>query len=414
MRTISFEKLLQKSIDRTILILFKPFNLKKWMFLVSIAYLAGAMGGGGNVGGGGGSSRTKDSEAWAQETSLAAEGQSRPDDEMFESLKGEVLSRAAEDPDDYEEYISVAPNKAVPPEKESTREAQALWQGFKGFVGTPLGATIVTCLVLAVIGILLVFTWLGARFRFIWFESIVKNDASLKAPFFKYAPQADSLFGFFVVMSLAGLSSLGLLAWWGYSAVAATGILRGREPGVWAVVGALAPAVLVFVLLIVLLVLLALFIDHFVVPIMALDGCGFKTGWQKFTAVLRRNTKDFALLCLLMLGLSIATSIILLIVAWLLLLAGLLAGGLVFGLLYLLTVALLKLKILFAIIAILIGVPLGLAAILVLMSIPLPVAVFYRCFSLYFFSSLNSGYTPLPLEEMPPAAPVPPAPPQTA
>ncbi len=406
MRTISFEKLLQKSIDRTVLILFKPFRLKKWLFLVLIAYLAGAMGGGGNSGGGNSSSRTKDSEAWAQETSLATEAENLRDDEIFESLKGEVLSVAGDDSDYYEEYIS------VPPKPKSDNKAVELWQSLKEAVGSPLGVTIVTCLALAVIGILLVFTWLGARFRFIWFESIVKNDASIKAPFFKYAAQGDSLFGLFVVLACASLSSFGLLAWWGYSAVAATGILRGEEPGVWAVVGGLVPVVLVLILLLVLLGILALFIDHFVVPIMALEGCGFKAAWRKFTAMLSQNTKDFVLFCLLTLGLAIATSVMLLIVIWLLILLGLLAGGLLFGLLYLLIVSLLKLKLLFTIVAVLIGVPLGLAAIAVLMCIPLPVAVFYRCFSLFFLSSLNGGYTPLALEEAAaaPAAPIPPPP----
>jgi len=389
MRTVSFEKLLQKSIDRTVLMLFKPFSLKKWLFLVLIAYLAGAMGGGSSGGGGGGSSsRTKESEAWAQESPLAV------DDESLT--------------DDYEEYISPSP------QKKTDNEAQKTWQRIKQAAGSPLGLTIGACLVLAVIGLFLVLTWLGARFRFIWFESIVKNDASIKAPFFKYAAQGDSLFGLFVVVGLSSLSTIALLAWWGYSALSATGVMRGEKPGVWAVVGALAPAVLILILLIILLMILTCFIDHFVVSIMALDGCGVKAAWRKFTAVLSRNSKDFVLFCLLMLGLSIATSIVLLIVVWLLILAGLLAGGLIFGLLYLLLVSLLKLKILFAIIAVVIGVPLGLAALVVFMCIPLPLAVFYRCFSLFFLSSLDCGYTPLALEGVTAAptgaAPAPPPP----
>ena len=405
MRTLSFEKLLQKSINSTILILFKPFSFKKWLFLVSIAYLAGAMGGGVNSGGGGGSSsRTKESEAWAQENLLNAEGEQRTDEEIFQSLKGQVLSTASRDSDDYEEYVS------APPQKKADNEAEEVWQSIKKAVGSPLGVTIAVCLALTVIGLFLVLTWLGARFRFIWFESIVKNDASIKAPFFKYAAQGDSLFGLFVVLGLASLSALGLLAWWGYSAVSATGVMSGKEPGVWAVVGALAPAVLLFILLIIFLLFLALFIDHFVVSIMAIDGCGVKEGWRKFTAIFSQNAKDFVLFCLLMLGLAIATSLALLIVAWLFLLMGLLAGGLLFGLLYLLLVALLKLKIVFIIIAILIGVPLALAALVVLMCIPLPVAVFYRCFSLFFLTSLNCGYAPLALEEAA-ASPAPPPPP---
>jgi len=399
MRTIGFEKLLQKSVDRTTLILFKPFSLKKWLFLVLIAYLAGAMGGGNPGGSGSSSSRTKESEAWAQEHPFASEAENTVDGEPLEELPSQMKGEI----EGHEERTAFPNAKA----KKRANEAEEVWQRIKGALRSPWGITVAVCLGLAVTGIFLVFTWLGARFRFIWFESIVKDDASIKAPFFKYAAQGDSLLGFFVVLACASLSSIGLLAWWGYSAVAATGVTRGVDPGVWAVVGALALPILVFILLLVVLGVLALFIDHFVVSIMALEGCSFRAAWRKFATVLSRNTKDFVLFCLLVFGLSIATSVAVVIVVWILLLIGLLAGGLVFGLLYLLIVSFLKLKMLFVIIAVILGVPLGLTAIVFFMCLPLPVAVFFRCFSLYFLTSLNSGYAPLALEEAgaPPAAP---------
>jgi hypothetical protein len=42
--------LVDLSIKRTGLILFKPFSIKKWLCLLLIASLAGTVGGGGNSG----------------------------------------------------------------------------------------------------------------------------------------------------------------------------------------------------------------------------------------------------------------------------------------------------------------------------------------------------------------------------
>jgi len=397
MRTISFEKLLQKSIKRTTTILFKPFNIKKWFLLLFIAYMAGAMGGGGNSGGGGSSSSTtKESEAYAQEATLSDES-FKPGSFVVQDFgTGEIL----EDTD-----------ASGMPGEDTDLEPKEIWNNIKKYVSTPLGLTLAIVISLTAIAVFLVFTWIGARFRFIWFDAVTKNDASIKAPFIKYASQGDSLFGFFVILGCATVSLLGLLAWWGYASLSATGIMSGGEPSVWAMIGAIVPVVLIFFLVLILMAVIAFFVDHFVVTIMALEGCGFKTAWKKFTTLLKENTKEFTLATLLVLGLSIATSIALVLVMWILILVGLLVGGLIFGLLYLIFVALMKLQIVFAIIAVILGVPLAIAAILVLMSLALPIATFFRCFTLYFLSSLNCGYTPLALEEGDPGAtPAPAAP----
>lgn len=47
MINIPFGEIIQKSFDRTKLILIQPFSLKKWLFLLLIAWLAGSLGGGG-------------------------------------------------------------------------------------------------------------------------------------------------------------------------------------------------------------------------------------------------------------------------------------------------------------------------------------------------------------------------------
>ena len=48
MQNIDVGDIIKKSFERTVLILFKPFTLKKWLMLLFIAWLAGALAGGGN------------------------------------------------------------------------------------------------------------------------------------------------------------------------------------------------------------------------------------------------------------------------------------------------------------------------------------------------------------------------------
>ncbi|MBU1995916.1 MAG: hypothetical protein KKF78_02035, partial [Candidatus Omnitrophica bacterium] len=50
------------------------------------------------------------------------------------------------------------------------------------------------------------------------------------------------------------------------------------------------------------------------------------------------------------------------------------------------------------IVAFALGIPFALATFILLISIGLPFAVFFRNFSLYFISSLDCGYSPLSLD----------------
>ncbi|MGE5280210.1 MAG: hypothetical protein ACM3L6_05670 [Deltaproteobacteria bacterium] len=399
MPSVNFESLLQKSFRRTVLILFKPFSLKKWLFLLFIAYLAGAVHTGSNGGGGGGSShndRSRTSRSGILTPAAYAQpAQQKPAGNF--SVADFATGRVGEDRETRPDPAAEEPD----PDK--------MWASFRQFLATPAGVIAVSAGAFVFIVLTLVLMWLGARFRFVWYDAVVNNDASVKAPFLKYAAQGDSLFGFFLALGSASLACIGLLAWWGYRGVEASGVLKqGGSPHWGTLIGALLPVILLFILLLAVLAVLALFVDHFVVTIMALEGVGFRTGWRKFTALLRQNVKNVVLFTLLVFGLSIAGAIALAIATWILIIVLLLAGGLFFGLMYLLAVALLKLKIVFVALAVLIGLPLLLAAILLLMSLSLPLAVFFRCFSLYFIGSLEGGYAPLPPEEAAPAQPQPP------
>ncbi|MBM3251263.1 MAG: hypothetical protein FJZ11_00575 [Candidatus Omnitrophica bacterium] len=377
MAKLTMGEIIGKSFNRTILILFKPFSWKKWLLLLFIAFLAGAIGSGS---GGGGSSRSRAKKAEAAEQQSVQVGDTASAEQ---ALKQESLIKA---------------------EKKTNLIA--------GFVDLILekfhfkSRTIVYLLLGAGAFILLAFfvllTWIVARFKFVWLNAILKNEASIARPFLEYKNQGHSLFKLFIILSLISTVLLGLLGFWVYSLGTSSGIFASQQQWDLAQVSkAIKIFGLPFIVLVIWIIVMSIFyvyLDHFVVTIMAMDHCSFMPAWRKFCDIARQNTKDFFLFLLMLialgLGAIIATGLISLIIMLAIMLLGLLLGGL----LYLLVVLLLKAKLLFMVLSVIFGIPFVAVAIILLASVRLPFAVFFRNFSLYFLSNLDCGYKPLPLE----------------
>ncbi|MFC1590544.1 hypothetical protein ACFL42_03540 [Candidatus Omnitrophota bacterium] len=384
MREIPFSTLISKSVDRTMLILFRPFNLKKWLLLLFIAYMAGAIGGGNGSGGGrGGGTPPKEAEA-QEERSIFNEYSSKESDK--------------------------APAPAVnAPAEEKSGALAGLLPGPSADKQPPSAGflvLVITPIVILIFGLVVLLTWLSARFRFIWYDSMVKNDASVKGPFIQYKTEGDSLFRFFLLLLLVTLLALGVIGVWAFFTGSVSGIFgAGTQPSIDVIYKVFILPIIALGVVIITLVVFTVFIDDFVVTIMAMDRSLFLPAWRKFLEIFRQNRKDFILYLLVLLGLGILSGVIALIIAIVCILAILIAAAVVFGLPYLIIGALLKANIVFVIYAVIAGIPFAIAAILLLLSVNLPFAVFFRNFSLHYFSSLKCGYQPLALDDVPEAPP---------
>ncbi|MBN2121388.1 MAG: hypothetical protein JW734_10095 [Candidatus Omnitrophica bacterium] len=363
MRAVKIETLVSLSIERAKLILFEPFVLKKWLLLLFIAYMAGAMGGGNfnfNYGGSGGGSR-KNSTAQAAT-------------QAYETSKQQA------------DLFDVQFQVEGPSPVRGNIRPYAGWM-----LPILIGGSVFLFLL-----ILVIFAWLGARFKFVWFNSIINNDASIRQPFSKYRKEGDSLFKFYLVLGLLFLVFLSLIGAWIYFSLSVEGLLV--KGAAWSFIKALkvfALPALIFFGGIIVLVVLTVYIDHFVVTIMAMRNYFFGQAWKEFMVIFKENLKDFLLYLLIMMALGIVSGILAVIILFMCLLAAVIVGGLVFGIPFVLLVLVMKLKALFLGYAILLGVPFFVVVILIVMSIGLPFAVFFRNFSLYFLSSLNCGYLAL-------------------
>jgi len=371
-RIVSMGYLIDKSVKRATFILFKPFSLKKWLLLLFIALMAGALGGNGNSGGSGGGGKSQDAEAVPAQEQSVFDVYSEQDEVSDQTLDYDSLTQASQQED-----------RVIPSKKAM-------------FILMPL-------FVILVLFLIFFFTWISSRFKFIWFNSIVNNDVSIKEPFRRFKAEGNSLFKFYLVMFIIVLFFFGLLVLWGYLAGSSAGLL---EPGAqWTFAKGFQAFALPLLILIAGITVLALFnvcIEHFVVTIMGLERSCFLTAWRNFAAIAKENLKDIFLYFLVLIGLAIACGIIGLFIVIFAIIGIVIVGGLVFGLSYALFVALLKAKVIFYIFCVIVGIPFAIAAILLLLCTQLPFAVFFRCFSLYYLSSLNCGYVPLVLDEAAP------------
>jgi len=352
--------LIWKSIDRTKLILFQPFDIKKWLKLLLIACLAGAMGIGSGISGTG-----------------------NDDVDIFEQAMVHSSSMA------YAQDWPVV-------EKETS---DSPWSAFKNelsSLGWPNWVIAVFVLIILAFGLLLM--WLAARFKFIWYDSIVYNVAEIVKPFRKYRPHGNSLFRLFVVLGIVTLIFSGLMLAWVYSIADSAGLLEDGIDWSWRLgIEKFGAPLLISAVFILVFLTFQLFVNQFVVPIMAMDNVSFQLAWSKFMTVLKANVKDLFVYLAVTAGLLMAAGFLVMIVMFILLFIILLLAGFIFIIAYYLIVTLLKAKMLFTIFTVMIGTPFIIALVLFTLSISLPVAVFLRYFSLYYLTSLNCGYSPLDL-----------------
>ncbi len=251
--TVSVIDPIGPALEKVKMILFKPFDLRKWFVIGFCAWLAFLGSGGGPGGPGGGGDGVQ--------------------------IKG-----------------------------DSSETREVIGQT-KEFVLENLGWIIpVALIVVALIIVLwLVLTWLSSRGRFMFLHCVAENKAEVKVPWTKFRQQANSLFLFRIVLGLIGFAAIGLplLLAGGLIAI----MIAGNLPGFAAVLGFVIIGLIIFAISIVLF-LVGKLTMHFVVPIMFLRTTSCTNGWREFLKLLSVNKARFVLYILFRIVIEIAISTI--------------------------------------------------------------------------------------------------------
>jgi len=241
------------AIDRVKVMLFKPFELRKWFVIGFCAWLA-YLGQGGS--GGGGS------------------------------------------------------NFHVPTEHD-----QAGFQHAKDFVIDNLPWLIPTAIigVILMIVIWLIITWLSSRGKFMFLHCVAQNKAEVKIPWTKFKQHAKSLFLFRIVLALIAFAATVIPTAIFIFLIAVPMFHTGPSRILfWLSCLIFLP---VFFVLLVAFLLVCKFTYDFVVPIMFLRTISCTNAWRQFLTILSANKARFTLYVLFQIVIAIAIGAILMTAA---------------------------------------------------------------------------------------------------
>jgi len=345
------------SLEWTTTVLFRPFNLKKWIILGFIAMMAGAMTSANfNISNPFPAKSTK-SSSFQCPTNIQKGGALHPQtaQEIFFQIKEKVRRHVR----------------------------------------------LILIIVTLVLLLIVVMSWLMARFHFVFLESIVKNDASIRAPFRKHKRIGESFFNFLAIFSFISMVLTAAAAFFCMNKLLAIGALSHPESlGLKKIIFACLPYAGLIIFWLLIGGVISFVANNFVTIVMYREGCGFIEAWGKARALIKNNLCDmvkfFFLKAVLAIGCAIGFGMIAIVCGLFLMMPVIIIGGLLYALFSLMPQGL---QLVFGLIL----TPLAVSVILVLgygiMCVFLPFAVFLRTVSLKFMARLNSRYNlfvPLP------------------
>jgi hypothetical protein len=240
-----------RAIQKTKEILFRPFALKKWFIMGFCAFLANLMEGGFNF---------------------------------------NFLSRHNQ--------------------PDQTGTAYDRLNEIPGWLQT-LGAGVIIAMVLGIIvlGIAfsLLFVWLSSRGKFMFLECVVQDKAEVKVPWANNREPGNSLFVFRFVLGLILLLSAALIVGVGL-AISLPDILSGGFGGF--AVGGIAAGAVLLLLFIFATSLIYQWVNDFIVPMMFLDRTKASEAFRRFWALFKEYPGQFLLYYLFKIVLGIAVMVI--------------------------------------------------------------------------------------------------------
>ena len=354
MRQVKISSMIQQSVNQVKETLFKSFCLRKWLALLFIAGMAGVLGSG--------------------------TGFNLPDTNRFQDQQ-----QAGQQAQAGNQATAQTPSQAQEDESKPGAEKIAF--------GTIL-------IVSFLFSLWILFAWLGSRFQFIWYESIIKNKSAILEPFGRYQNLGQSLFLFNIVFGISGmLFFLGPIALSLFNAYQSGMFDQNYDWTLKQIGDTFGFAFFLALVGFLIISLVGTLLTDFVVPVMVLTGSRVQEGWRKLAALAKANLKDIFLYVLVKLGMNIVTSIGAALAMFAIVIAALFVGLALFGIPYFILVTLFKAVFVYQLYAVLLGIPSMLVLILLTASVNLPVATFYRSFSLFYLASLDAGYTALPLRK---------------
>lgn len=346
----NFVEIVSASIEWTKAILFRPFNFKKWIFLYIIALLAFQMQGGCNFKS---NPKTKDKEIVETGTS---EEKYRPD-----IFAGDFKSRPFEKIDDKYKNILI-----------------------------PL----VILLSVPILLLFLLFQWIYSIFSFVFIESIVNNDASIKLPFKKNRSIGSSYFAWNILYLVVFLATSVLIVKLGYGSLSRLGVfVRGSQIAFGAVALAILPYIIIGGFFIFVSAILAFFITNYVLVVMYKDRLSILKAIPVAFSLVQKDVGAFIKYIFVKMAIWIitafASSAVIFVIFMVLFIPGALIAALFYSIFKTIPVGA---QAIYILVLSLLGIPLLIILSFLINAIFLPFPVFLKTFNLKFIARIDEKY----------------------
>ena len=354
MRNKSFGKLIGLSWGKMVSILFKPFSIKKWILLGIIAMLAGELM----------------SINFAYQSSALGK---------CKTVKGKEVIAAGQS-----KLASIDRDK-INELKGKAKEAMKIL-----FKDTKFVAFLSLLFISSNVAI---FLWivLISIFAFVFIDTVVTNDVSVKLPFHKNKSLGTSYFLWNIIYASFAIAVIaGLIGMCIYGIYKSALLASGTRPAFNEVLNATRPYGLMLLASLIVFLFINFFVNDFIKVMMYSRKKGIISSWLNFIAVFFRNPADFIKFYFIKLMLAILSIFPLIFLMVIGLVVFLLTSG-VLGVIGLMIIKFTPLaaKGMVSIILTAIGVPALITLLFLARFTVLPIPVFFRVFSIYFLGSLD-------------------------
>jgi hypothetical protein len=361
---ISFGNIIKESFGWMGQVLFKTFSLKKWVALTFIAMMAGylSFNFNGNMNSFTGGNNRGFNTCPRSSFLMQAEGIAEADDAVDAAI--------------YEDDIII----------EDADESSELAEFFN-----PLTISIIGVIFLA---LMILFMWLNSRFKFIFVEDIIKNDASIKAPWSFNAFIGNQLFLLNLIYTFVYLGLMGLIGYRGFLTLKGLGVFADNADfSFLKVMSNIMPHIIGLIALVIVVSLFYFFVENMVIPIMYKKRDGLLASLKEAADLLTANIGNFIAFLFISIGLGIAAVIAtFMIVAMYVLIVAVLAVLVVLLAAAILGLLPVMLKMAVGAVFAVIGIALLIVVYFMANMLLLPIAVFFRTLGLKFVGALDSRY----------------------
>jgi hypothetical protein len=181
---------------------------------------------------------------------------------------------------------------------------EAARRGWEWFLSHELLTGLVVACAVVLLGLIVLVLWVSSRAKFVFLDNVVHNRAAIVEPWKRYRRQGNSLFAFRLALLLLCLplvlGAVGLFLWLAFGP---DGWTRLDGP---AMIAGVAATALLGIVVTVTALYAAFFLDAFVVPLMLRFDLGVLAAWRRFLRLLWARPGWFLLVGLFVFVLTLA------------------------------------------------------------------------------------------------------------